>query len=258
MSERRTAQPVSDPDLLRVLMDHLPDLIYFKDLESRYLRINRSLAAGYGLDDPAKAVGRSDADFYPKEFARATRDMEAEIIRTGEPRIDVEEKVVWPDGRMVWVSATKMPLRDPAGKVVGTFGVSRDISHLKQAQEEVRRSERLYRSLVDNLPQNFLLKDREGRLLFGNRAYCATVGRPLKELLGKTDHDLFPPELARKYCEDDARVMQTGVTLDTVEAHKSPGKPVVYVRVVKVPFADAEGRVVGVQGIFWEVPAEKA
>ncbi|HYE98419.1 MAG TPA: PAS domain-containing protein, partial [Planctomycetota bacterium] len=70
------------------------------------------------------------------------------------------------------------------------------------------------------------------------------------------DHDLFPPELARKYREDDARVMQTGVTLDTVEAHKAPGKPVVYVRVVKVPFTDADGRTVGVQGIFWEVPPE--
>ncbi|HYE98221.1 MAG TPA: PAS domain S-box protein, partial [Planctomycetota bacterium] len=170
MSERREPVSTSDQDLLRVLMDHMPDLIYFKDLESRFIRINRALAARYGLKDPAEAVGRTDADYYPKEFARATREMEKEIIKTGEPRIDVEEKLVWPDGRMLWVSATKLPLRDPQGKIVGTFGVSRDISHLKQAQEEIRRSERLYRSLVDNLPQNFFLKDQEGRVLFGNRA----------------------------------------------------------------------------------------
>lgn len=258
MSERRAPQAISDPDLLRILMDHLPDFIYFKDLDSRIIRINRALARSYGLDDPAKAVGRSDADYFPKEFARATRETELEIIKSGEPRIDIEEKAVWHDGRVAWVSSTKLPLRDAAGKVVGTFGVSRDISHLKQAQEEIRRSERLYRSLVDNLPQNFLLKDRDGKLLFGNRAYCATVGRPLRELIGKTDSDLFPPELARKYREDDVRVMQTGVTLDTVEAHKAPGKAVVYVRVVKTPFAEADGKVVGVQGIFWEVPPEKS
>jgi hypothetical protein len=84
------------------------------------------------------------------------------------------------------------------------------------------------------------------------------MGIPLKDLIGKTDHDFFPDHLARKYREDDARVIQTGHPLDVIEAHQDPGKGVIYVRVVKTPVYDSEQRAVGVQGIFWEVPAESA
>lgn len=246
-----------EPELFAALMDHLPDAIYFKDRESRFLRINRTLAAWLGLKKPADAVGKTDADFFTKEFARATAEAEQEIMKSGRPQVEVEEKAVWADGRVSLTLTTKLPLRDAAGKIVGTFGFSRDISGRRQAEEELRRSEALYRSLVDNLPQNFLRKDLEGRVVFANRQYCATLGKPLKDLLGKTDHDLFPPELARKYREDDARVLQTGRAFEAVEAHQPPGKPTIFVRVVKTPIHDADGRTTGVQVLFWEVPPEK-
>lgn len=249
---------LSDGDLLHILLEQLPDAIYFKDAEGRFIRVNRTLASWYGLKDPAEAAGKSDADFFSPEFAKSSLAAEQEIMKTGLPAADVEEKLVWPDGRVTYTSTTRLPLRGPSGDVVGTFGIFRDIGPHLQAMKEIRRANALYSSLVDNLPQNFFRKDLEGRVTFANRMYCHTIGKPLKELIGKTDFDLFPEKMARKYREDDSRVLQTGITLDVVEAHKPPGKGVIYVRVVKSPVYDSDQRAVGVQGIFWEVPAESA
>ena len=247
----------SDADLLHVLLEQLPDAMYFKDTGNKFIKVNRTLASWYGLKDPGEAVGKTEADFFSPEFAKASAQAEEEILKTGLPHVDVEEKVVWPSGRVTWTSTTRLPLRDTSGRTIGTFGILRDIGPHLVARKEIRNAEALYRSLVDSLPQNFFRKDLEGRLIFANRQYCKTVARPLKELLGKSDFDLFPVNLAKKYVEDDKRVLQTGVPFDTVEAHKPPGKGTIFVRVVKIPVYDSEQRAVGVQGIFWEVPQEK-
>ena len=253
-----TASPLTEGDLLHILLEQLPDAVYFKDTESRFIRINRTLASWYGLKEPSDAIGKADADFFSPEFAKSSVEAEQEIMKTGLPAADIEEKLVWPDGRVTYTSTTRIPLRDPSGNVVGTFGIFRDIGPHLQAKKEIRRANALYSSLVDNLPQSFFRKDLEGRVTFGNRQYCSVIGKTLKDLIGKTDFDLFPEHLARKYREDDARVVQTGKTLDVVEAHKPPGKDVIYVRVVKSPVFDSDQRAVGVQGIFWEVPAQSA
>lgn len=248
---------LSEGELLQVLLEQLPDAMYFKDADNRYIRINRTLASWYGLPSPEAAVGKTDASFFSPEFARTSDETEKEIRTTGLPQVDVEEKLVWPDGRVMVTSSTRLPLRDASGEVIGTFGVFRDLGQVLQAKKDIRRSEALYRSLVDNLPQNFFRKDLDGRLTFVNRQYCSTMGRTAKELLGTTDFDMFPERLARKYREDDARVLQTGKALDVVEANKPPGKKTVFVRVVKTPVYDSDQRAVGIQGIFWEVPSQE-
>ncbi len=96
--------------LLNMLMDQLPHCIYFKDAQSRFIRINRALAKAFRLEDPDQAVGRQDADFFsPAHAEQAWRD-EQSILRSGLPLIDQEEQETWPDGRVNWVLTTKMPL----------------------------------------------------------------------------------------------------------------------------------------------------
>lgn len=123
--------------LLHALMDHLPDNIYFKDINSRFLRVSRELAERFGLEDPEEVVSLSDADFFTAEHAVQAREDEIELMRTGEPILRKEEKETWPDGHVTWVTSSKLPLRDRHGRVVGTFGMSRDITHQKQVELEL-------------------------------------------------------------------------------------------------------------------------
>ncbi|MES1204844.1 MAG: EAL domain-containing protein [Pseudomonadota bacterium] len=144
--------------LLEQLMDTIPDTIYFKDRSSRFTRVNRAAATLFGVVDPVRAVGRTDFDIFTDEHAaQAFRD-EQEIIRTGEPLVNVEEKETKPDGEVRWVSTTKMPLRDTDGNVVGTFGVSRDITQRKEFEEQLEQQ-----AFFDSLTQ------LPNRALFMNR-----------------------------------------------------------------------------------------
>jgi PAS domain S-box-containing protein len=112
-------------------MESLPDAVYFKDLESRFIRVNRGLAAKYGHGDPASFVGKTDFDLFEAANARGMFEEEQEIIRTGKPLLNMEHIEVWNDRQPTWALVTKMPLQDEAGRIVGTFGVSRDITERK-------------------------------------------------------------------------------------------------------------------------------
>ena len=125
--------------LLQTLMDNLPDRIYFKDLQNRFLRNNRAHLQRFHLQDPAQAVGKTDFDFFAAEHARKACHDEQEVIRSRQP-LTQEEKETWPDGAITWALSTKMPLRDHTGQVVGTFGISRDITDRKRAEEAMRRA----------------------------------------------------------------------------------------------------------------------
>jgi len=121
--------------LLQTLMDNIPDSIYFKDIRSRFLMMSRAKAKKHGLTDPQQAAGKSDADFFSQPHARQALADEQRILRSGQPIVDIEESETWPDGSTTWVSTTKMPMRNESGRVVGTFGISRDITKRKRAEE---------------------------------------------------------------------------------------------------------------------------
>ncbi len=243
---------VRDQDLLRTIMDSLPDAVYFKDRKGRFIALNRAAAEKFGLKDPARAVGKTDFDFFAEPVAQRFSEQEERIVRTGEPVLNLEEKEVWPDGRETWASTTQMPLKDARGKVIGTFGLSRDITAHKVQEERLRHSEALYHSLVESLPQSIFRKDLEGRFTFANQRFCQALSSKLEEVVGKTDFDFFPAELARKYREDDLRVIKSGEVFEAVEEHQPPGKEKIFVHVVKAPISDFRGYVVGVEGIFWD------
>ena len=126
---------VQERYLLSAMMDNLPDLIYFKDLESRFTAVNRLFLCRAGFKDQSEIIGKTDKDLYADEHAFAALADEQKIIATGQPIVGIEEKETWPDGRETWVSTSKVPLRDASGKVVGTFGLSRDITERRLANE---------------------------------------------------------------------------------------------------------------------------
>ena len=143
---------VAEVRLLMTLMDGIPDRIYFKDLQSRFILANRAQANLFGIASPDDMVGKTDFDFFAEEHARAAYEDEQRVIKTGQPVVNKEEKETWPDGTVTWSSSTKLPLLDGAGKVIGTFGVSRDVTERRQAQESLRESETRYRQLLEQSP----------------------------------------------------------------------------------------------------------
>ena len=140
--------------LLKTLMDSLPDSIYFKDRESRFVAVNRAMAALFGLEDPRDLLGKTDADLFAPEHAEAALRDELEILRTGQPLVNIEEKETWPDRHETWVSTSKLPLRDPNGNIIGTFGLSRDITEKKRAEEKLAALARELREKNEALEQD--------------------------------------------------------------------------------------------------------
>jgi diguanylate cyclase (GGDEF)-like protein/PAS domain S-box-containing protein len=149
----------AERDLLEAFLEHIPDNVFFKDRRSRFVRISRAMADHVGLADPAEAVGKADSDIFSLEYARQALADEQEIIRTGLAKVGIEEKETWPDGRETWVRTTKVPLRNKVGQIVGTMGITHNITARKQAEARVQ-----YMALHDaltGLPNRVLL---EGRL----------------------------------------------------------------------------------------------
>lgn len=125
----------------------------------------------------------------------------------------------------------------------------------KRVERALRDSEAFYQSLVENLPQFIYRKDAQSRFTFANRRFCTLLGKTLNEVVGRTDYDFFPAELAAKYQSDDQQVMATGKLFETIEEHTPTGGEKEHVQVVKSPVFDAHGKIIGTQGIFWDVTA---
>ena len=134
MENTQALSELDRSEMLRQLMDHISDNIYFMDREGRIVLISQWGAKWLGYESPDQLIGKTDFDLFTEEHAAAAFADEQQIIRTGEPVIGIEEKETWPDGRVTWVSTTKMPLRDDSGNVTGIFGISRDITAHKERE----------------------------------------------------------------------------------------------------------------------------
>jgi PAS domain S-box-containing protein len=118
----------------------VPDNVYFKDLDSRFIAVSASHVRYFGRASQAEVIGKSDFDLFSHDHAQPAFEDEQRIIRTGESIVGKLEKEIWPDGRVTWVLTSKMPLRDEQGNIVGTFGLSRDVTASKQMEEALEKA----------------------------------------------------------------------------------------------------------------------
>lgn len=235
----------------RVLFEAIDDAVFVHDEQGNILEANPAACRrlGYTREELLKLKTR---DIDDPEFAAGFANRLQSQLSTGGMRCEGVHRTK--DGRRIDVDINTSAIQLDGKPAV--LAVMREITEHKRVEKKLRDSEALYHSLVNSLPQNILRKDRAGRLIFGNDRYCATLKRPLSELLGKTDFDLFPAETARKYIRDDQEVMRTGLPVDTIEEHYLPDGKRLYVHVVKTPVTDAQNKIIGVQGIFWDVTQE--
>ena len=161
--------------LLHSLLDNSPDNIYFKDADSHFLRVSKSLVEKFGQTEADEVLGKTDAQFFTEEHARQAMEDEQQVMRTGQPILGKVERETFQDNHETWCSTTKLPLRDGDGRIIGTFGISRDVTEQKQTEQALARERDLLRTLMDALPDLIFVKDAQGRFLTANTALLRTM-----------------------------------------------------------------------------------
>ena len=172
-------------------------------------------------------------------------------------RFEMDFRIVQPGGAIRYMQGSFRSVTDDQGTQVAIGCIAKDVTNRIHAEIELEESKAIYHSLVESLPINVFRKDREGRLVFVNNKCCQTYGRKREELLGKRDEELFDKELADKYKRDDRWVLQTGLPFHDIEYHPQEDEKYIYVEILKAPVTAANGRRIGIQGMFWDVTDRK-
>jgi PAS domain S-box-containing protein len=175
--------------LLRALMENSPDLIYFKDRQSRFTRVNQAAARELGEQDPAQCIGKSDADYFSSADSLHWRMEEEDIIRSGAPAIERIEQLHLPTGKSSWASTAKVPMFDRGGQVSGIAGISRDITALKNSEEMLREQYEHNRMILETANDAFIGMDLEGAVTAWNPQAETTFGWSAAEMMGRSFYD---------------------------------------------------------------------
>ncbi|MBN2534044.1 MAG: PAS domain S-box protein [Spirochaetales bacterium] len=187
-----------DSYLLNVLMDNIPDAIYFKNEKSEFTSVSTALAKRFGLVSSEEVIGKTDFDFFSIEHAQQAYNDEQHLMETGTDLVNIEEVETWPDKPTNWVSTTKMCIRDKKGKIIGTFGISRDITLQKKIENALKTSEAKYKDLYDNAPIGYHEIDLEGKIVRVNQTEAKLLGYRVDEMIGKSIMDFLPPKYKKK------------------------------------------------------------
>ena len=247
-------------NLLRTVIDTLPDLIYVRNLDGRILLVNEACLQFVGLKSHDEMVGKTDFDFYATENATRYFAAEQAMMNTGKPIVNAEEFVTEVrTGNSMWVSATKVPLRDPDGKIIGMVGVSRDITGRKEAEQALAEERNLLRTVIDNIPDYIYVKNTEGKFILRNHAGINLLGvKSPEDIIGKTDYDFFPRELADDFHSEERTIIQTGhaIVNQEVLVPEPVGDPH-WLLYTKVPLRDSQGEITGIVGVSRDINERK-
>lgn len=222
--------------LLDALLDYMPDTIYFKDMECKFLRNSVSHATQMGVDDPKELIGKSDFDYFGDHAQRAYDD-EQRIIKTGEPLLNIEEKVDRKDGKTMYVSTTKLPLKDLDGNIIGTYGITRDITEIKETAKRegeirqqqmqqhmalIKKQNDLFSDILNLVDYKIALKDPNGVIYLINDAVAKDFDCPVSEIIGKSDFDFYDQEFAQRINDKERELVASRepvVSLEKVALH---------------------------------------
>jgi PAS domain S-box-containing protein len=273
-------------NLLRTLIDYIPDYIYFKDTRRRFITVNKMMMQSFKTENLDDIIGKTHSDFYPEDLALNILNDDKQILTTGKPIIDKEETGIDLKGSFIHLLTSKIPFKKPDGEIAGIIGISRDItktkeaeiklkeqaSYLKEAnilleerQEEIEQqsselasqnqileNERnLLRTLIDTLPDVIYIKDKESRFITANKKILEVMkARSQKHLEGKTDFDFYPKEIAQLFYDDEQKIVKSGMAIINKEevGFDAKGNQRV-ISTSKVPFHDADGLLLGIVGV---------
>jgi len=281
---QQNAELASERDLLRMIIDSLPDPIYVKDSAGRKTFANPADLKNLRCKTEAEAIGKSDFDFFPREIAEKFWADDQKVLR-GQPVINREEYFLDEQGCQLWLLTSKLPLCDANGRIIGLIGIGRDITQQKQMQIELAYEEELLQTLLENSPARIFFKDLQSRFVrFSNskaqdtleamrKAWCADhpnappnawpshladIQSFSKWLVGRTDFDTYPEAIARPAHEHEQEIIRTGqAVVNKLERADLADGRVVWWLVTKLPWHDKEGNIIGTFGASQDVTSLK-
>ena len=247
--------------LLNVIFENMPDQIYYMDRESRILGTNPACCKHHGKS-AEEMIGKTDIDMYPDGTGQKLYEEEQNLMAKGEVFRE-REKHVRDDGSTVYLDSIKSPLRAPSGRVIGLAGISRDITAqvenetaLINTKKMAEKSSSLISAIFETAPDHIYYMDQNARLLGANPACCKDHHRPLEQMLGKTDIELYGEEIGRPIYERDMKVINSGETIREVEEHPQADGSIKYLETIKKPLTDKAGKIIGLAGISRDITGQ--
>lgn len=211
--------------LLRTLIDNLPDPIYFKDLEHRFVVGNLAVARIMGADKPADIIGRTDFDFFPQELAERYYADEQQIFLTGKPLINSEEPIADQEtGLQRWQATTKVALYDRHEKLIGLVGIGRDITERKLMEQALRESRENVLNILESITDAFCAFDRDWRFIYVNKKAEQLLLKTREQLLHKSLWTEFPEAISLRFYTEYHRAIEDQVTVEFEEYYPSLNK----------------------------------
>ena len=286
--EQMEESPLRERDMLRILMENVPDWIFFKDAESRLLRSNRSHAQLLGFDDPQEVVGKTDFDFFPPEEAQRFFDEEQAMLQAAQPVVARLGQTSGRDGEVRWVSETKIPLKDETGKVIGLVGLSRNVTELKRAEEALkkahaevekqveertaelmqeiaerkrveealRENEERFRLLIETMNVGLSAIDEKGIIIYANERLSEMWGYPMDEIIGRSTLDFLDEENLKIVKEQLAKRRKGEYGSYEITWTRKDGQKI-HTILTPTPHFDADGRYKGSYGFITDITEPK-
>lgn len=251
--KRTEAALVSVQAKYRKIFENTIEGIFQTSPDGQYLEANRALARIYGYGTAEELMSNLTNIARDLYVDNHRREEFISLMGSQDFVSGFESQIRRKDDKIIWISENVRVVRNGTGQVVFYEGTVEDITVKKQAELDLLNSEKLYHSLVETLPQNIFRKNLLEQFTFANKRFCETLGKPLAEIIGKTDFDFFPPEMAAQYQRDDQEILKSGRMFETIEENQPPGMDRIYVNVVKTPLYSATGEIMGLQGIFWDI-----
>ena len=187
-------------ELLEKILSSIPSFVYVRDINLKFLIVNEAFENFIGKK-AKDIIGKTDFDFFPENIARKMAEDDMEVINKDCAKLNIEESISMPDGRHFWLSANVAPYHDKDGKVCGILGISNDITEVKKMSNQVE-------TILDGLPYEAWLKDKDGRYLAVNELLANGVSKSKNEMIGKTDLDVYPEETANRFRAVDLEIMK--------------------------------------------------
>ncbi|MFI5303515.1 MAG: PAS domain S-box protein [Nitrospiria bacterium] len=240
-------------DLLNTIIEGTIDAIYLTDLKGRYLMMNSSGAQFLGKSSE-EIIGKNMADFFSPKIVEKFKEDHQSVFNSG--KIVTNENSITINGMDRTFLTTRGPIRDHENKISGFFGISRDITDMKRAEEIMEKSEERLTAVIDNSTSVIFMKDLEGKFLLINRKYEDLFHISKKEIIGKTAYDVFPAEIANRLQVNDQKVINNKTAIEFDETVPLDDGLHHYLS-VRFPLLDNKGEVYAICGISTDITDRK-